>query len=85
MEEVDARTKGWVKLIDKSWIPRSEMGRRPDPNVHEAIEGVTEDDVGWMKCPYQSVMDEWYVILDDLNGWVIRYERPPAIAGYYFS
>jgi hypothetical protein len=82
-EELDTSGIGWVKLINKSWMLRSEdprfHGRPLDPNVYEAIEGVTENDVGWIKCPYRSVMGEWYVLLGDLNGWVIHYRRPPTV------
>jgi hypothetical protein len=67
-------------------MPRSEnpsfRGRLPDLNIHEAIKGVTDDDVGWMKSPYQSVMVEWYISLEDLNGWIVNYQRPPAVVGY---
>ena len=85
-EEVDVSSTGWVKLINKSWMLRSEnpifRGRPPDPNVYEAIEGVTDGDVGWMKYPYQSVMGEWYVILENMNAWIVNYQRPPAVVGY---
>lgn len=85
-EENDVSSKGWVKLINKVWMPRSEnpifRGRPPDTNFYEAIEGVTDNDVGWMKCPYHSVMGEWYVNLEDLNGWAVGYRRPPAVVGY---
>ena len=86
--EPDATKKGWVKLINKDWIPRSENPRlrhRPDPNVYEPIEGGTECDVGWMKCPYQSVMTEHYVNTVDLHGWGLNYRRPPVVAGWPYN
>ncbi|KAK3169508.1 hypothetical protein OEA41_008892 [Lepraria neglecta] len=79
---IDLTKNGWVKLINKSWIPREEDPRaRPDPNAYEPIEGVTERDVGWMKCPYQSVMTEYYSGNEGLNGWRTEYCRPPKVAG----
>lgn len=55
--ELDATKKAWVKLINKSWyLGRSEGNFGP----LESIEGVIEEDVGWMKVPYQSVMTEYY-------------------------
>lgn len=82
---LDATKKGWVKLISKSWIPIEEDPRarpdRPDPNVYEPIEGVTERDVGWMKCPYQSVMTGYYSGEEGLNGWRTEWCRPPKVVG----
>lgn len=79
---IDLSKKGWVKLVNKSWIPREEEpGARPDPNVDEPVEGVAERDVGWMKCPYQYVMTEYYSGNEGLNGWRAEYCRPPKVAG----
>ena len=78
----DATKKGWVKLVNKSWIAIEEdPSARPDPNVYEPIEGVTEHDVGWMKVPYQSVMTEYYSGNEGLNGWRTEYCRPPKVVG----
>ena len=45
--EPDVTKKGWVKLINKTWIPLEEDPRaRPNPNPYEPGEGVTERDVG---------------------------------------
>jgi len=75
----DPTKQGWVKLIDASWQPRSSERIR---DSFEPIEGVTEKDVGWIKVPYQNVMDECYVRCRDLNWWVTSYRRPPAVVGY---
>jgi len=76
----------WVKVIDRKWLPRSEnpifAGRKPEPNVYQPIEGVAEEHIGWVKCPLPSVMTEYYVLLRDLNGYMISYRRPPAVTGY---
>lgn len=80
--ELDTTKKGWVKLIDKSWyLGRSEG--RSDP--FEPIEGVTEEDVGWMKVPYQDVMTEWYTKCRSFNNWSLNYRRPPKVAGSPFD
>lgn len=77
---------GWVKVIDKNWLPRSEnpifAGREEDPNVYEEIDGMTEHNVGWVKCPLSSVMTEYYMMFQDPNGYTISYRRPPAVLGY---
>ena len=81
----DLTKKGWVKLVSKSWIPIEEDPRarpdRPDPNLYEPIEGITEADVGWMKGPYHSVMTEYYSGEEGLNGWRAGYCRPPKVVG----
>jgi hypothetical protein len=79
---------GWVKVVDKNWIPRREnpvsAGRRSDPHAYdfEPLEGVTEEHIGWLKCPLSAVMPEYYHLFRDLNGWSIVYRRPPAVVGY---
>ena len=84
--DFDQDRQGWVRVIDKEWMPRSEnpiyAGRRPDPNVYEPIEGVTDHDVGWVKCPFPSVMTEYYMLFNDLNGYTTSYRRPPAVVGH---
>ncbi|KAH0025610.1 hypothetical protein KCU78_g4674, partial [Aureobasidium melanogenum] len=61
---------GWVKIIDKNWLPRHEdprfAGRRPAPHAYdfEPIDGVTEEHVGWLKCPLSAVMTEYYYIAE---------------------
>ena len=78
----DFTKKGWVKLISKLWIPIKEDPRaRPDPNVFESIEGMTESDVGWMKVPYYSVMTEYYSGNKGVNWWRTEYCRPPKVVG----
>ncbi|KAK5127754.1 hypothetical protein LTR08_004214 [Meristemomyces frigidus] len=82
---IDVTKKGWVKLIEGDWTPCSENPRlrnRADPNVYDAIEGLTEDDVGWMKIPYQSIMTDDYLDFVDRNHWTVSYVRPPTVAGW---
>lgn len=79
---IDVTTNGCVKLIDKSWyLGRSErMLAGADP--FEPIEGVTEEDVGWAKVPYQDVMTEWYTKCRSANNWGLNYRRPPVVMGH---
>ncbi|CZT19159.1 uncharacterized protein RCC_05005 [Ramularia collo-cygni] len=74
---------GWVKLIDKNWLPRSEdplwAGRRPDPNEYEPIDGITDERIGWVKVPLISVMVEYYEMFRDPNMVMRAHRRPPAI------
>jgi hypothetical protein len=79
---------GWVKVIDKNWIPRHAnpifAGRRSYPHAYdfEPLEGgVTEEHVGWLKCPLPGVMTEYYYLLRDRNGWMVVYRRPPVVVG----
>ena len=85
-QDSDPNRQGWVNVIDKNWIPRTEnaiyAGRRPDPNVYEPIDGMTEYHVGWVRCPLPSVLTEYYMLFRDLNSYMISYRRPPAVIGY---
>jgi hypothetical protein len=74
---LDTTKKGWVKLIDKSWY----LGRSEGSSAtqFEPIEGVTEQDVGWIKVPYQNLMTELYTKCRSPNNWSLNYSRPPKI------
>ncbi|KIN05325.1 hypothetical protein OIDMADRAFT_51135 [Oidiodendron maius Zn] len=73
---LDVTMKGWVKVIDKSWY----LGRDEGIHKHKApIEGVTQNDVGWMKVRYQHLMPTFYAILHSWNNWSLYYRRPPEI------
>ena len=78
----DLTKGGWVKLIDASWQPRS-SGR--NQNSYEPVEGVTGKHVGWMKVPYQNIMNEDYADAYDLNWFVTTYRRPPGVMGYPYG
>lgn len=75
--DVNADRQGWVKVIDKNWLPRSEnpifAGREEDPNVCEEVDGVREHNVAWVKCPLSSVMTEYYIMFQDSNWYTISY------------
>lgn len=51
-----------------------------DDEEYPAIEGCSEEDVGWMKVQLKSVMPDFYVNLRDLNAWHTEYRRPPDVA-----
>lgn len=82
-EQGDLSATGWVKLIDKNWVPRSEhpmfRNRPRDHQIYDTVGGITEEDVGWVKCPYHTAMVLMYVRLEDVNGWILNYRRPPAV------
>ncbi|OCK78572.1 hypothetical protein K432DRAFT_427169 [Lepidopterella palustris CBS 459.81] len=78
---LDTTKRGWVKLIDASWQPVSSERIR---DFFEPIQGVTQNNVGWMKIPYHHI-DEYYVHCRDLNYWVTSYRRPPAVMGYPYD
>ncbi|KAH0329990.1 hypothetical protein KCU71_g417, partial [Aureobasidium melanogenum] len=83
--DFDQDRQGWVKVIDKNWVPLREnpvFAGRPDPNEYEPIDGITEKHLGWAKCPFTSVMTEYYMLFRDPNGYMAAYRRPPAVIGY---
>ena len=84
-EDYSPANTGWVKVIDKKWITRSEnplfAGKPTNPHHydHEPVEGSTEEHVGWLKAPLMSVMVGFYHMFRDLNGYGITYRRPPTV------
>lgn len=86
--EHDNDRKAWVKLIEKDFIPESEnpiFASDPDPNVYEPIDGVTGEDVGWVKCKFGDVMTEYYMLFRDPNTYSVCYRRPPAVVDDYLT
>lgn len=80
----DPTNDGWVKLINKYWLPiEIDPRRQPDWEdilCYEPIEGIRERDIGWMKVDYGTVMREYYFEEEGLNRWRYQYCRPPDIA-----
>ena len=63
---IDTMTKGRFKLIDKSWY----LGRGEGIHaymLHEPIEGMTQEDVGWMRVRYQDIMPNFYALYQGPN------------------
>ncbi|KAH0293829.1 hypothetical protein KCU62_g997, partial [Aureobasidium sp. EXF-3399] len=80
--DFDRDNQGWVKLIDKTWICEWDPEDEDEEEEYDSIEGVTERHVGWVRCPFPSVMIEYYMRFLDLNGYMVEYRRPPAIIGF---
>ncbi|KEQ94433.1 hypothetical protein AUEXF2481DRAFT_275991 [Aureobasidium subglaciale EXF-2481] len=79
----DEDNQGWVKVIDKNFpLVHPLLKKRKEESGYEEIDGITEKHVGWVKCPYTSVMTEYYRLFRDLNGYMVSYRRPPAVIGY---
>ncbi|KAJ5187492.1 hypothetical protein N7449_010486 [Penicillium cf. viridicatum] len=78
----DENEAGFVRLIRRDWEeydPYDGGDRLEDE--HEAIEGCTLEDVGWIKVPFDGVMVvPWYYLRG--GGWETEYHRPPKIACY---
>lgn len=85
VRDLVATRKGWVKLIDASWMSAlSDSDEEDEEDEHEPIEGVTEMDVGWVKIPYASTV-EYYVNSRNWNWWPTSYLRPPATMGWPYT
>ena len=80
---LDISKKGWVKLITASW--RAVLPPETLQEYFEPLEGVVQNDVGWMKIPYQQVMTQYYAEACDLNFWPISYRRPPFVMGWPYD
>lgn len=78
--DFDQDNQGWVKLIDKLWM--SDADSEDEEKEYNPIGGVTERHVGWVRCPFPSVMIEYYMSFLDLNGYMVEYRRPPAVIGF---
>ena len=77
---LDPTKKGWVKLINRSWIPLEEDPRaRPNPNIYEPIEDVAERRLDGMSLP--ECHDGVLLGQEGLNGWGTEYCRPPKVVG----
>lgn len=51
-----------------------------DDEEYPAIEGCTDEDVGWIKTQLVGLMPDFYADLRDPNSWHIQYVRPPDMA-----
>jgi hypothetical protein len=86
-------SRDWhVKIINRDWVPEEELSDAEESDddeevpdgVREAdiwpeIEGITEEDVGWVKA-LAGILVGRYVSLCDSNFWYVYYTRPPRIA-----
>lgn len=80
LDSVLAGEEGFVRLVRGDWEEYDpyEEGERLEEE-HEAIEGCTLEDVGWMQVPFNGVMViPWYFLRG--CAWETEYRRPPTIA-----
>ena len=71
-------------LREQEKLEYLEMGLHPELFEEEVevlpeIDGCTEENVGWMKVHYQSLIPEIYADMMDHNGFEEYYLRPPGI------
>jgi hypothetical protein len=84
----------FVKFVDASWEPEyDEWGRSgnvwgeerwedvvKEREVHEDVEGCTEENVGWMRMRPEMLDTYFYDAMNAIDDqWRLYYERPPAI------
>ncbi|PMD14972.1 hypothetical protein NA56DRAFT_650547 [Hyaloscypha hepaticicola] len=84
--EVDLEGVGYVNFVDADWKPMtqiiSELVSTDDgeEEVHEPIEGCTEENVGWMKIPARFVRSHFYqAMMGYPDIWYVFYQRPPEV------
>ncbi len=84
--EVDLDGVGYVNFVDADWKPvsqiRSEIGSTHNEaeEVHESIEGCTEENVGWMRIPSRFVRADFYqAMIGYPDMWYVFYQRPPEV------
>jgi hypothetical protein len=69
-------TTGFVRLVYRDWEPEADKdGENEDL---EPIEGYTQEDVGWMKVPYDKVQSIGArgLAMCDIHDWDMYYARP---------
>jgi hypothetical protein len=88
-DEPDAR----VNLIRDDWQLKQAMAGQlgddldwdqgdftdDEDEAYPAIEGNTDEDVGWMMVDYRCLMPTYYSYLRDPNDWNLTYTRPPYV------
>ena len=80
LDSVLADDDGFVRLVRGDWKEYDpyEEGERVEEE-HEALEGCTLENVGWMQVPFNGVMVvPWYYLRG--YGWEREYRRPPTVA-----
>ncbi|KAK6432421.1 hypothetical protein LTR95_011405, partial [Oleoguttula sp. CCFEE 5521] len=81
--EQDPLRGGLVKFVDARWRPLAEAFpgqiEEPDPeDVLEAIDGCTEENVGWMLISLGMIGAEFYESsYSFMDAWYAYYVRPP--------
>lgn len=85
--ETDLWGVGYVNFVDAEWKPLSELtedvGGAREEDVHEAIEGCTEENVGWMKIASHMIGAGFYqVMMGYPDVWYEMYQRPPGVKNW---
>jgi hypothetical protein len=71
---------GFVRLVNGDWQPEVNEDGDEDEEL-EPIEGCTQEDVGWMKIPYDEVqpIGAGGLAMCDMHDWHMYYTRPPEM------
>jgi hypothetical protein len=87
--EADLWGVGYVNFVDANWKPLSELtfdGEDVDAgeeDVHEPIDGCTEENVGWMRIASHMVGAGFYqAMMGYPDVWYVMYQRPPEIRNW---
>ena len=83
--QITAHT-GEVNLVDTYWEPMPEDLAALEDYVDEgleAIDGCTQEDVGWMKIASWMLCPDFYARIGNDEDWWRNYVRPPE-ACYVF-
>jgi hypothetical protein len=87
--EKDFDGVGYVNFVDGRWKPLSELTSNigqvdeGEDEVHEAIEGCTEENVGWMKITSRMVGADFYeAMMGYSDVWYLKYQRPPETVNW---
>lgn len=87
--ERDLWGMGYVNFVDADWKPLSELTSSVgdvgagDDDVHEPIEGCTEENVGWMKIDSHMVGAGFYqAMMGYPDVWYAMYQRPPEVQNW---
>jgi hypothetical protein len=90
---VEVKPDAWVNLFRDDWKLKQAMAGQlgddldwdqgdftdDEDEAYPAIEGNTNEDVGWMMVDYRCLMPTYYSYLRDPNDWNLTYTRPPYV------
>lgn len=80
--EPDLHGQAFVNFVDSQWepMPREVYGDEEE-NVFHAIDGCTQENVGWMRVALRMIDAEFYETAAGFADgvWYVYYTRPPGI------
>ncbi|KAH6706369.1 hypothetical protein BKA61DRAFT_138235 [Leptodontidium sp. MPI-SDFR-AT-0119] len=86
--KMDGR-RGYVNFVDAEWKPLSEIKSdlgivdEAEDEVHEPIDGCTEENVGWMRIALHMVGAEFYeLMMGNRDVWYTVYKRSPQVSNW---